>query len=154
MKKPIPYKLLSVALALLFFVVTTGFNLYIHWCSCEETVKTSLFESLGCGDSHTTSCHESTCTSPEVKIEESCGCKSEVLSIRLDNIGVDQLFTSIQLKYLSVLFQTIYIDYSCQINNNEILSNLYIPDKSPPTKPFGKHILLLNHQFKNPLEVS
>ncbi len=151
MVKKITYKLVSVAFALLFFVISTGFNVYIHWCACENTVKTSLVASPGCCGNQIFSRCENHNNTNETSIEGDCGCKSETLTVKLVDLGIDQVFTTIQLKYFAVVLQILHNDHQLVYNpDHYIQSNLYNPDKPPPVKPHGKLIVVINHQFKNP----
>ncbi len=157
MLRHISYKFTAMFLLIPFLATSTGLNLYIHMCTCEQRLIATLFIEHKCHEEVVSAC----CSGIEINTKFSdananCGCKTEHY-----NIKVNDLFNFTNPTVLSENFDftTIYrfVSKDNKPNLSQIFisdKNLYIPDDSPPVKPVGRILVYILHQSKTPAFLS
>jgi len=141
-----------------FLAASTGLSIYIHKCVCEQRIIATLFVEHKCHEEQVSSC----CSVKTEKAaycsnaDTSCGCKSEHITIK-----VNELFNAsnpiVINQKVEIVATYLFIYQENNSNNSQIFganTNLYIPDDSPPIKPVGRILVYLLHQSKTPALLS
>jgi len=147
--KKVTQKIVSITIATIVLLSTSGFNLFIHHCQCEGEIHLSIFNEVGYNHIHSKT-HAHCCIvhfDETLKFDEkqSCGCWNEVLKVKTDS------YSNIQKVETGNLFSK-YIAVNHHKGLNTTIHKL-IPtyktnwDKAPPCST-GKKICIENHQLK------
>lgn len=145
------YKMLSMLLLVNFIAASTGLSIYFHKCSCEHRLITTLFLEHKCHEEQVSSCCslESFSKNPRFS-ESSCGCKTEHLTIKVNDffnaVNPSELGKKIEVTTSQILFTEPVSDLISQYNIQN--QKYYLPDSSPPKKVVGKDLIILLHQSK------
>jgi hypothetical protein len=153
MLRQFTHKITALLLLILYLSASTGLSIYIHKCSCEHHIFTTLFVEHKCHEEIKSSC----CSAKEVNevdfndSDSSCGCKTDHLTIKVNELYSQS--TPIQFNSNSDFIVIDWKSIQDKNPNADLLSivlnkNLYIPEDSPPILPSGRILLNLIHQSK------
>lgn len=148
MKKVAP-KIVSITLAAIVLLASSGFSLFIHHCQCEGEIHLSIFNEVGCNYTHTKAhAHYRNVHFVEtLKFEEkqTCGCWNEVLKVKTDNFAGPQ----------KVEVSQVFSNYLTKIDSVDLHQPIQKPNytnktnwDNPPPNLTGKKICIKHHQLK------
>jgi hypothetical protein len=145
------YQIISMALLINFLAASAGLSLYIHKCSCERRLITTLFVKHKCHNEQTSTCcskhHKNS-----IQTKSNCGCKTEYLNLKVNDFYV--FSSQIQLLTKFDFSKTFALndqekDLFKALNNTSIECKLYLPNESPPIKAVSKELIIQLHQSKD-----
>jgi len=140
-----------------FLAASTGLSIYFHRCSCEQRLITTLFVEHKCHEEKISSCCslENFSKNPRFS-ESSCGCKTEQLTVKVNDffnaVNPLELYKKFEAELNQILFTETVSNLISQDNIHN--QKYYLPDISPPTKTVGKDLIILLHQNKSTDHIS
>jgi len=148
MMKRVTQKIVSITIAAIVLLSTSGFNLFIHHCQCEGEIHLSIFNEVGCN--HTQAKTRAHCCNvpfnEPLKVDEkqTCGCWNEVLKVKTDSYSN---LLKIETGNLFSKYIVVNQDKGFTSVHNLIPNYKTNWDKAPPCNT-GKKICIKNHQLK------
>lgn len=136
---------ITLPLAAILIIASSGLTIFMHHCDCEGKTEFSFYKQLGCEmqtediSSDHSSCDISTPVASDSELE-ACGCNNEQLSIHLNDV-VPVVTVSLNFtKFFIELFEQ-----EIRFEKTDISANsykFYSESESPPPLLWGKTLLI------------
>lgn len=144
----------TIILAAYMLIAMGGLSLFYHFCTCTNTVITSLIVEETCCEHSipTQGCCDSTDTNEcHSESEKGCDCDTNVKIFRVDNTPTPIVIKTLVEDVNLLVFNEIILSF--ELNSSEQNQSFYIPTfKSPPKS--GRDIVIALQKIKIPESLS
>lgn len=141
--KTLLHKSVSLLLALVFFISTSGFTVYEHHCNCTDTIETILIDK---GDN----CCEKVVPTCCEERQHSCESDEECCELSTRYYKINTLFelpSQVQSVYKNIKLTQLYDRIIYEASNESIIDMDFI-QADPLIKHQGIRLILYYHQLK------